>query len=390
VPFSSVPPAPLIASVPPVIAPVTPHLAVAPTEAPYQQVMQEAVPARRRNSPVGIAALGLGILAILIAWKPFFGLLAIPVGLLGGLLGIVGFVYGLVTKRCKILAAGVGLGLSLGSIILSVMMTGAGRAATAATKYNEKAVDQFVKLRESLRGIAAREGKMPTNEFTIEIINESAASKILTPEEYVAAKEAFLDYGGQYVSPTDEPGSRRIERATLNVLLPEMMGYAKMCKLSSRIVARFIAEMIKQMPKGSSADDYKRVFAGVVMVAVKNTGSAESTLAQLTPFLGEQVGEGKPFGGGEKGIRSASVFLMVQEYDHPGDSYTYSSAALRLLGYLHGSGLERELGINDDMTPEQKIGAIHQAWKKSGEKKLSNFLEPYTSGMGEMPANAPR
>jgi len=203
----------------------------------------------------------------------------------------------------------------------------------------------------------------------------------LTTEEYVAAKEAFLDYGGQYVSTTDEPETRQIERSTLKAIFPDMMAYAKMCKLSSRIVARFIAEMIKQMPKGSSADDYNRVFAKVVMVAVKNTGSAESTLAQLTPFLAEQVGEGKPFGGGEKGILSASVFLMVQEYDHPGESYTYSSAAMRLLGYLHSSGRERELGINDDMTPEQKIGAMNQAWKKSGEKKFTDFLGPYTRGM---------
>ncbi len=210
VPFSSAPPAIPIASSPPVIAPVTPHLAVAPTGDPSHQVIQMAVPERQGTNAVGIAALGLGTLAIVIAWSPVLGPLAIPVGLLGGLLGTVGLVYGVVTKRCKVLAASVGLCLSLGSIIVSVMMTGAGRAATAATEYNEKAVEHFAKLRESVRGIAAREGKMPTNEFTIEIIDEAAASKILTTEEYVAAKEAFLDYGGQYVSPTDEPETRSL------------------------------------------------------------------------------------------------------------------------------------------------------------------------------------
>jgi hypothetical protein len=98
---------------PPVIAPV-----------PLQQVIQVAVPERQRTNPVGVAALVLGILAALIAWVPFLGLLAIPLALLGALLGAIGLLYGLISRRGKVLTSAIGLGLSIGSAVLSVVMTG--------------------------------------------------------------------------------------------------------------------------------------------------------------------------------------------------------------------------------------------------------------------------
>ncbi len=370
-----------IASAPSVIASVAPSLAVTPIQATLQPVIQVAPHERQRTNLVGMAALVLGILAFLVAWKPSFGL-TIPFGLLGGILGATGLVHGLITKKCRILAAAVGLGLSLAAIIGSVMEAQATAQAEAMAR-TKQSVEKFNKFSESTRGIAAREGQIPTSEFALEILKECEASEILMPEEYVAAKEAFLDYGGQYVSPTDQPGTRRIERSTLIAIFPKMMAYAKMTKLSSRVVARFIAEMIKQMPKGSSADDYKNVFAKVVITAVKQTGSAERFLTQLTPFLAEQVGEGMPFGAGQEGILSASVFLMVMDSEHPGESYDLGSAAIRTFTYLHRSGREGELGITDDMNPRQKVQAINEVFKKSGVKRLSDFLAPYTEGIKE-------
>jgi hypothetical protein len=114
-----------ITSTQPLLTPVSPHVAMPPNAVPFQQVIQVAAPERQRTNPLGVSALILGILAVLIAWVPFLGLLAIPAGLLGGLLGAIGLLYGLVTRRGKITAAGVGLVLSLGSVVLSVMMTGA-------------------------------------------------------------------------------------------------------------------------------------------------------------------------------------------------------------------------------------------------------------------------
>ncbi len=117
---------PIVATVP--IPPALPHLspqAVASFPAvPFQQVIQVAAPDRQQSNSVGVAALVLGIIAVLTAWVPFLGLLAIPVGLIGGLLGVIGLLYGLWSGRGKVVTSGVGLVLSVGSILLSVAITG--------------------------------------------------------------------------------------------------------------------------------------------------------------------------------------------------------------------------------------------------------------------------
>ena len=91
---------------------------------PFHQVIQVAVPERQRTNPIGVAALVLGIIAALIAWVPFLGLVAIPVALLGALLGAIGLIYGLISRRGKVAASSIGLALCLGSVLLSVVMTG--------------------------------------------------------------------------------------------------------------------------------------------------------------------------------------------------------------------------------------------------------------------------
>ena len=116
--------APPRATAPPVIKPdgITDVQTVPGT--PFQQIIQVAVPERQRTNPIGVAALVLGIIAALIAWVPFLGLVAIPVALLGALLGAIGLIYGLISRRGKVATASIGLALCLGSVLLSMAMTG--------------------------------------------------------------------------------------------------------------------------------------------------------------------------------------------------------------------------------------------------------------------------
>jgi hypothetical protein len=124
------------ASAPPVIKPdrIT-DVQTVPGK-PFQQVIQVAVPERQRTNPVGVAALVLGIIAALIAWVPFLGLVAIPVALLGALLGAIGLIYGLISRRGKVATSSIGLLLCLGSVILSMAMTG-----TVANRFGEAIKD---------------------------------------------------------------------------------------------------------------------------------------------------------------------------------------------------------------------------------------------------------
>ena len=88
-------------------------------------MVQVNLPEPRKGNPLGIAALVLGILAALICWIPFLGLLALPFSALGLLLGVIGLLIAVVGKRSGLAASIVGTGISLGAIVLSITITGA-------------------------------------------------------------------------------------------------------------------------------------------------------------------------------------------------------------------------------------------------------------------------
>jgi hypothetical protein len=97
---------------------------VVPPGAPVQQVVQVNIPEPKKGNALAIASLVLGILATLVCWIPFLGLLAIPSGLLGLLLGAIAVTLVVVAKRRGLAAAVVGSGLSVLAMILSVAITG--------------------------------------------------------------------------------------------------------------------------------------------------------------------------------------------------------------------------------------------------------------------------
>jgi hypothetical protein len=123
---------------------------------PLQQIIQVAVPERQRTNPIGVAALVLGIIAAMIAWVPFLGLIAIPVAVLGALLGAIGLIYGLISGRGKVATSSVGLALSCGSIVLSVAMTG-----TAANRISEAMKEAQQKTNRSAQPAIAAEPVIP-------------------------------------------------------------------------------------------------------------------------------------------------------------------------------------------------------------------------------------
>ncbi len=84
-----------------------------------------ALPGSAGSNPLAIASLTLGILAALICWVPFVGLLSIPSGILSVLLASFGIAYALFTKRTGLTTSLVAGGISIGSILLACSVTGA-------------------------------------------------------------------------------------------------------------------------------------------------------------------------------------------------------------------------------------------------------------------------
>jgi hypothetical protein len=99
-------------------------LNTAPVVAPIQQHVQVNIMEPQKGNALAIASLVLGILAALVCWVPFVGLTAIPVGLVGLLLGAIALTLVVVARRRGLAAATVGCGLSLIAMILSVVITG--------------------------------------------------------------------------------------------------------------------------------------------------------------------------------------------------------------------------------------------------------------------------
>ena len=95
----------------------------------------------KSTNGLGIAALVLGIIAVLTCWIPFVGILGIPLAVLGLLFGIIGFLIALIGRK-----SGVGMPISgcivcIVSIIVAVASTG-GPAAAVVAEASKKATKQ--------------------------------------------------------------------------------------------------------------------------------------------------------------------------------------------------------------------------------------------------------
>ena len=92
--------------------------------APVQMVQVDLHKPKKGNA-LAVAALVQGISAALICWIPFLGLVALPVCVLGFLLGVGGLLIAIVGRRSGLAASIAGTGISLGAIVLSFAITGA-------------------------------------------------------------------------------------------------------------------------------------------------------------------------------------------------------------------------------------------------------------------------
>jgi len=110
------------------------------TRIPEQSKSQQpAVPTPQRQNMdttglgLGIASLAMGIMALVIAWVPFLGLVTLPVAAIGGLLGIIGIIIPLVTKRR-------GVGFPIAGLITCVVAVGIQGVATGVAAYRASAL----------------------------------------------------------------------------------------------------------------------------------------------------------------------------------------------------------------------------------------------------------
>ena len=112
--------------------------------APEAALRNVSVEIKRGASPLGIAALVLGILACLICWIPIIGLLSIPLSIIGLLLGFIGLIMATISKKTGFAFPVGGEIVCLLAIIIAISSTGSCvKAVSEATEKAER-TNQFI------------------------------------------------------------------------------------------------------------------------------------------------------------------------------------------------------------------------------------------------------
>ncbi len=97
----------------------------------------------RSSNGLGIVSLVFGILALLICWVPFVGILAAPLSVLGIFLGVIGLIVGIVVGKWEVGTSIAGFILSSLALFFCLCMTFAtGVALTEIDKAINEASQQ--------------------------------------------------------------------------------------------------------------------------------------------------------------------------------------------------------------------------------------------------------
>lgn len=159
---------------------------------PTVVAVQVNQPSKASHS-LGIASLILGIIAFLICWVPFLGLLGLPLSLLGILLGGTGFLIALFRKGSGIGFPIAGTSLSLLSAIAVITITGA--AASAVNQVGKAIEESSAKANATQQTIVAAAAlDQPNGAMASPVpqnVPEPAAEKTAPGEEWGDAQNTI-------------------------------------------------------------------------------------------------------------------------------------------------------------------------------------------------------
>lgn len=114
--------------------------------------MNVTVEIKQGASPLGIAALVMGIIACLFCWIPFLGLLTIPLALIGILLALIGLIMAIVNKKTGFVFPISGGLVCLLSIFIAFAITGGFANIISETAKKGERTNQAVVPTKSVQG----------------------------------------------------------------------------------------------------------------------------------------------------------------------------------------------------------------------------------------------
>jgi hypothetical protein len=288
------------------------------------------------------------------------------------------------------------VGVQSGMAAVGQVVAAIGSGMQEAADYTKRVAESFGATRDAMREIAAIAGKGLTNEFAQGQLDVAKQAKILTPQEMNSGVLAFQQYGSAYIGDqgvdpvTGKDNGSRISQGQLDELLPSVFSAAKVQGIEQGAAGQIFAKIVQALPAHSKTADYKDTFAKVLEMAKNSAGSATLTAKNLAPFLSENVNAGGAFEPTMEGLMSATKIVSTVSESNPEEAGTYSRQMIQDLNRIDIKGKDNDFGITDDMTVEQKIGAIAAKWKaETGGKNFKKWYSQKLGGrMGNVQATA--
>jgi hypothetical protein len=197
---------------------------------------------QRSSNGLGTASLVLGILACLICWIPFLGMLAIPVAIIGIILAAIGFLLGIFRKSSKGGAIAGGITCLL-AIIISVSVTG----KTAAVITESMAKSDKTIQNEQRGAVAPHQPVAP--------INMSAVPAPQVPAPVSPSRAPVVEWGTYEAEKYFVQGDMAVKIQSLTIgKTPLVSAIGRDKEGTSKDELLMISIMVKNQSEGKKVD----------------------------------------------------------------------------------------------------------------------------------------
>lgn len=242
--------------------------------------------------------------------------------------------------------------------------------------------DSFTQLQMKLRETAVLEGKKLDASFITKQIDIAAQTQFMTAADLATFRTVWNRMGSDYVGP-----GKNISQEMSDKIIPMIADYSKIKGVDPEISMKWLSSVVQNMP-GASEDEIVKTWKQGFEIAKITRGSAAQTLSGLVPFTSANIGQGLPMGTGAPALlRSMKLYGAMQE-SFQGEAQTFLNDVVIAMTRMEISGKAKEMGITEDMTFEQKLQQVSEAWHKEDPegKQFTRFIMGKMKGPGSAQA----
>ena len=174
------------------------------------------------HSVLGMASLALGIIACVLCWMPILGLAAVPIGLIGALLGVFGLLLSALFRKSSV-------ALPAGGIFVCILAAAISIASTGSLIYWQqqlhKAIPQVVsapvvnsQTKTATGTVPGKSSSAPPVDPKVRSASEQLNSAVETATHRFLQSDAYQQAAAQLAAARDRAAQLRIDSPNSNAL----------------------------------------------------------------------------------------------------------------------------------------------------------------------------